>query len=104
MTHKEQKKIKSSKLYPIAIFLVIVALITFYLQKKRDSEFGSLLNSKQTELENKQEIQKKWARSIELTGVPNFHKVSDDLYRGAQPSSEALTCAGMSSGPSIVCT
>ncbi|MCP4112909.1 MAG: dual specificity protein phosphatase family protein [Desulfobacteraceae bacterium] len=27
----------------------------------------------------------KWAISIEKAGLPNFHKVTDDLYRGAQP-------------------
>ena len=26
-----------------------------------------------------------WARRIERPGLPNLHKVSDDLYRGAQP-------------------
>ncbi len=32
----------------------------------------------------------KWARPIKLGGVPNLHKVSDNLYRSAQP-----TAAGM---------
>jgi hypothetical protein len=27
-----------------------------------------------------------WAEPIELEGVPNLHKVSDTLYRSAQPS------------------
>lgn len=27
-----------------------------------------------------------WAASLEEPGLPNLHKVSDDLYRGAQPS------------------
>jgi len=31
-----------------------------------------------------------WADRLELSGVPNFHKVSDDLYRGAQPSVEGM--------------
>ena len=31
-----------------------------------------------------------WAAEINLPGVPNFHKVSDDLYRGAQPSEEGF--------------
>ena len=33
---------------------------------------------------------RKWAQRLELPGVPNFHKVSENLYRGAQP-----TAAGM---------
>ena len=32
-----------------------------------------------------------WASSLQMEGVPNFYKVSDDLYRSAQPTSaEAL--------------
>jgi protein tyrosine/serine phosphatase len=31
-----------------------------------------------------------WAKDVNLTGVPNCHKVSDNLYRGAQPSEEGI--------------
>ncbi len=31
-----------------------------------------------------------WARPIELEGVPNLHRVSDDLYRSAQPTAEGM--------------
>lgn len=31
-----------------------------------------------------------WAEPVELPGVPNLHKVSDDLYRGAQPTAEGM--------------
>jgi hypothetical protein len=31
-----------------------------------------------------------WAKKIELSGVSNLHKVSDDLYRGAQPTEEGM--------------
>ena len=31
-----------------------------------------------------------WAQPMELDGVPNLHKVSDDLYRSAQPTSEGM--------------
>ena len=31
-----------------------------------------------------------WAEKLELEGVPNFHKVSDELYRGAQPTREGM--------------
>jgi protein tyrosine/serine phosphatase len=32
----------------------------------------------------------KWAKPMDLPGLPNLHKVSDDLYRGAQPSAEGM--------------
>jgi protein tyrosine phosphatase (PTP) superfamily phosphohydrolase (DUF442 family) len=31
-----------------------------------------------------------WAEPLELPGVENFHKVSEQLYRGAQPSAEGM--------------
>jgi tyrosine-protein phosphatase SIW14 len=31
-----------------------------------------------------------WATAIAEPGLPNLHKVSDDLYRGAQPSDDGL--------------
>ena len=31
-----------------------------------------------------------WAQPVELPGCPNLHKVSDDLYRGAQPTAEGM--------------
>jgi protein tyrosine phosphatase (PTP) superfamily phosphohydrolase (DUF442 family) len=31
-----------------------------------------------------------WAKPIAKDGLPNFHRVSADLYRGAQPSAEGL--------------
>lgn len=32
----------------------------------------------------------KWACKMELEGVPNLHKVSDNLYRSAQPTAEGM--------------
>jgi len=32
----------------------------------------------------------RWAKPIQVKGVPNLHKVSDTLYRSAQPSAEGM--------------
>lgn len=32
----------------------------------------------------------KWAQPLEMPGVPNLHKVSDQLYRSAQPTAAGL--------------
>ena len=32
----------------------------------------------------------KWAQPVSMPGLPNLHKVSDALYRGAQPEPEGL--------------
>ena len=37
-----------------------------------------------------EEEQQTWASPIELAEVPNLHKVSDDLYRSAQPTAQGL--------------
>jgi len=31
-----------------------------------------------------------WARPLKLEGVPNFHKVSENLYRSAQPTAQGM--------------
>lgn len=31
-----------------------------------------------------------WAQPVDRPGLPNFYKVSDDLYRGAQPTAEGV--------------
>ncbi len=33
---------------------------------------------------------RQWAERIELPGCPNLHRVTDDLYRGAQPTAEGF--------------
>ncbi|MFH1717741.1 MAG: tyrosine-protein phosphatase [Planctomycetota bacterium] len=32
----------------------------------------------------------KWAQRLKLPGLPDLHKVSDNLYRGAQPSAKGM--------------
>ena len=32
-----------------------------------------------------------WAQPVDRAGVPNLHKVSDDLYRSAQPTAEGMS-------------
>jgi len=32
-----------------------------------------------------------WATPLQRPGLPNLHKVSDDLYRGAQPTAEGMS-------------
>ena len=34
--------------------------------------------------------EKIWAERLDLPGVPNLHRVSKDLYRGAQPNAEGM--------------
>ena len=68
---------------------ILVVLLSAYLVSEYGLPFNSLLSNTQRQAESIG-AQEKWAESIELPGLPNFHKVSDDLYRGAQPSAEGM--------------
>ncbi|MEN6428271.1 MAG: tyrosine-protein phosphatase [Phycisphaerales bacterium] len=35
-------------------------------------------------------VSSRWAEPLTFPGLPNLHKVSDDLYRGAQPTAEGI--------------
>jgi len=90
MKEKKQKRIKSANLYRIAVLLIFVALIIISLQQKFKFKFSSLFSANRSNSETNQTTNNKWAKSLELPGVTNIHKVSDNLYRGAQPSNEGM--------------
>jgi protein tyrosine/serine phosphatase len=45
----------------------------------------------------------KWAQPISIKGAPNLHKVSDGLYRGAQPTAEGIKELKKMGVKTIVC-
>jgi tyrosine-protein phosphatase SIW14 len=90
MTPKEQDKAKSARLRYFAVLsTILVVLVGVYLAGEYGLPFGSQLGNNQRQAE-KIHDQNKWAERIELPGLPNFYKVSDGLYRGAQPTSEGM--------------
>jgi protein tyrosine phosphatase (PTP) superfamily phosphohydrolase (DUF442 family) len=48
--------------------------------------FGSMNTTRTTD--NPAAVQ--WAEQVQVQGLPNLYKVSDDLYRGAQPAAEGF--------------
>lgn len=90
MTSKKHNKAKHTRLLYLAVLsAILIALACVYLVGEYGLPFGSYLGNKQRQAETT-EAQEKWAEPIELPGLPNFHKVSDDLYRGAQPTAEGM--------------
>jgi len=90
MTLKERNKAKSARLRYLAILpAILIVLAGVFLVGKYGLPFGSQLGNYQRQAETIP-AQKKWAKRIELPGLPNLHKVSDDLYRGAQPTAEGM--------------
>ena len=87
---KKRDKAKTIRQSCFVILLVIlVVLLAAYLVSEYRFLFDSHLINKQRQAETIN-VHKKWAERIELPGLPNLHKVSDDLYRGAQPSAEGM--------------
>jgi len=90
MTPKGRNKAKSARLRYLAILTsILVVSAGVYLVFGCGLPFGSQLGNNQRRA-GTIDTQEKWAERIELPGLPNLHKVSDDLYRGAQPTAEGM--------------
>jgi protein tyrosine/serine phosphatase len=63
---------------------IIPVLLSFFLSG------GYCLAEVTTETSSEEVVQYKWASPIEREGLPNLHKVSEELYRGAQPTAEGM--------------
>ncbi|MHC4555921.1 MAG: fused DSP-PTPase phosphatase/NAD kinase-like protein [Planctomycetota bacterium] len=86
MTQKKREKRTSARLRHIAVSSAVIAISVSACQVQECRlESSTPLSSRQSEA-----IRKKWAERIELSGVPNLHKVSEDLYRGAQPTAKGM--------------
>ena len=86
----ERDKAKSPRLRFLAILTAILIVSAgVYLVYGYGLPFGSQFGNNQRQAETIH-AQNKWAERIELPGRPNLHKVSDDLYRGAQPTAEGM--------------
>jgi len=85
-----RKKLTSTRLCYVAGFSAIV--ISMGACRVQECGLGSGITSSknQSVVVAKQAAEKKWAEYIKLSGVANLHKVSEDLYRGAQPSAEGM--------------
>jgi tyrosine-protein phosphatase SIW14 len=90
MMQKKRNKAKSTRLRYIAFSVAILtALSSVYLAGEYGLPFCSHFRNNRRQAATIAE-QNKWAKRIELPGAPNFYKVSNDLYRGAQPTAEGM--------------
>ena len=87
---KRGKYILTRLSYIAAISSVIVVSIGACRMQECSLKSDLSSNEGQPEVAAKQAIGRKWAERIELSGIPNLHKVSEDLYRGAQPSTDGM--------------
>jgi protein tyrosine phosphatase (PTP) superfamily phosphohydrolase (DUF442 family) len=52
---------------------------------------GAYVQAEEYRAQGKGDRPDEWAQPLPLAGVPNLHKVSDDLYRSAQPTGEGMS-------------
>lgn len=92
MTRKSSERAKSERRRSILDFVagVVVACIVIYLVQTYAYEAGILFTNKQVNTKARDAAEKPWAHRLKLSGLPNLHKVSEDMYRGAQPSAEGM--------------
>lgn len=92
MTKPRCERAKSERRRSILDFLagVVVACIVIYLVQTYAYEAGILFTNKQVDTKARDAAERPWAHRLEVPGLPNLHKVSDELYRGAQPSANGI--------------
>ena len=92
MTRQKFEKAKSPRLVYALVFVVSVVVVcaAVYLTSTQGHWLGVFFSNKQLNMATDGARPATWAHRLELPGVPNFHKVSGALYRGAQPSAEGM--------------
>jgi protein tyrosine phosphatase (PTP) superfamily phosphohydrolase (DUF442 family) len=75
----------------VAVFIVGVVLACGVVYVVQMGRYGGAAPFGRGGFNTTREAAKKrWAERLELPGVENFHKVSEQLYRGAQPMAEGM--------------
>ena len=89
---KKPKETSRRKLRDVVAFLAgaVLAGGISYLIYTRGHRIGPYEANTQRDQQTATQATQPWAQRLELPGVPNFHKVSDNLYRGAQPTAEGM--------------
>lgn len=93
--HKNEQRperTKAAKFRRIGEFLVCIALAFGAVYLLHTSRFGirAFDANTQIDLNTDAATRARWAQRLELPGLPNLHKVSDGLYRGAEPTAEGM--------------
>ena len=87
--NEKTKPIRSR--YTVVFLAGAVAICTaVYLVQTYGQEMLSLIASNERDSKAAAVAERKWAQRLEVPGVENLHKVSEELYRGAKPTKEGM--------------
>lgn len=92
MTKQRFERTRSSRPVYLLVFVagVVFVCATAYFLGTQGRWLGVLFSNERLNIAANVARPPTWAHPLDLPGVPNFHKVSDNLYRGAQPSAEGM--------------
>jgi protein tyrosine phosphatase (PTP) superfamily phosphohydrolase (DUF442 family) len=92
MIDEGSRRVRLPKRRYILVFLagVVLGCAALYMLETSRYGMGVFFGGRQSVRDENAASAGKWAERLDLAGVANLHKVSDDLYRGAQPSAEGM--------------
>lgn len=92
VTEQSVKKAKAVKGRYTVILLAgaVMIIVSAHFARIYRHQMLSLVTSYERNTEAESAAKRNWAQRMELPGVENFHKVSEHLYRGAQPTEEGM--------------
>lgn len=92
ITNKRSRKAKPVRGRYTVVLLAgaVLFCVAVYLVKTYGQEMLWLLVSNERDTKAAAASNRQWAVRLEVPGVDNLHKVSERLYRGAQPTKEGM--------------
>ena len=88
MAQRDKRKIWRG--YLVIVLVLLIVLGGACLMQTCGLDPGAPVANRQRQAPAQQAAGRTWAEPLDLPGVPNLHKVSDEVYRGAQPSAEGM--------------
>jgi protein tyrosine phosphatase (PTP) superfamily phosphohydrolase (DUF442 family) len=85
-----EKQRKTRRRYLAIVLSLLVIPAAACLVQTCGFGLGDPFANRHRQVQAEQASGRIWAQPLKLPGVPNLYKVSDELYRGAQPNAEGM--------------
>jgi protein tyrosine phosphatase (PTP) superfamily phosphohydrolase (DUF442 family) len=90
MAEQERRKPKSRRWHYLIVLPILVVIVGACFVQTCGPDPGDPVANNLRQAQTDQAGGRQWAQPLELPGLPNLHKVCDELYRGAQPTAEGI--------------